>query len=192
MKTYATDLIRRSVSAVDAGRALGLDINHSSRCKCPLHGGADYNMRLYDGDRGYYCFVCHARGDVIGLVEGVLGCTFTEAVKWLSDAFNLGVDIDAPVSKETLLRAKLLAKQRKQLQAQIRRTERAVYDTYLDACELYWEIDGIINRLAPKQEDEVWNKVFCEALMLKAEVVENLKEAEDMLNGWEKYEHAGK
>lgn len=176
--------IVKSVSAVEAGRVLGLEINHSSRCKCPFHGGKDYNMKLYNGDRGYYCFVCHERGDVIGLVQHVLGIPFQDAVKWLSDEFHLGVDMDKSADKKTLQRAKKLAKQRRELERQVQQTERNIFDTYLDACENMNRIERIIDELAPNREDEEWNETFCTALKLKAEATEQLKEAEDLMMGW--------
>lgn len=90
---YKYSIIRESVSAIDVGKALGLDINGKGRCKCPFHNGNDRNMRVYDGNRGYYCFVCHASGDCIALAKQLLskGCRYNEAAEWIDRTFKLNV-----------------------------------------------------------------------------------------------------
>lgn len=83
--------IRNSVSAVEVARALGLNVDRHGRCSCPFHNGQDRNMKLYDGNRGYYCFVCHAAGDCISLVKGVVPeCSYVDAMWWINDQFRLG------------------------------------------------------------------------------------------------------
>lgn len=85
-------LIRETVSAVDVGNILGMDINHQGRCRCPFHNGEDRNMRVYPGDRGFYCFVCHESGDCIKLAKQLLGdCTYTDAAKWIDSTFHLNI-----------------------------------------------------------------------------------------------------
>ena len=44
-----TDIIRQSVSAVEAGRELGLRPDRHGRCACPVHNGKDRNCKLYEG-----------------------------------------------------------------------------------------------------------------------------------------------
>ena len=91
---YICDMIRNTVSALDAGRALGLSPGHDGRCKCFFHGGDHRNLRLYAGNRGYYCFVCHAYGDVISLVKAFHNCSFTDALCWLNDSFGLNLNLN--------------------------------------------------------------------------------------------------
>lgn len=90
---YAFELIRETVSALDVGRVLGLDINGHGRCRCPFHNGADRNMMVYPGNRGYYCFVCHEHGDSIRLAQRLLGddYTYTDAAKWIDSTFQLNI-----------------------------------------------------------------------------------------------------
>ena len=83
--------IRESVSAVEVGKALGLNVDRHGRCSCPFHQGKDRNMKLFDGNRGYYCFVCHKGGDCISLVQGVAPeCSYLDAMWWVNDYFQLG------------------------------------------------------------------------------------------------------
>lgn len=92
--SYAVDAIRQSVSAVDAGTALGLNPDRYGRCACPIHGGKNRNFKLYAGERGFHCFVCGASGDVIKLVRDVNRCSFPEALGWLNSEFALGLDLN--------------------------------------------------------------------------------------------------
>ena len=85
-------VVRNSVPTMDVARALGLNVDRHGRCSCPFHHGQDRNMKVYDGTRGYYCFVCHKGGDCISLVTGVAPeLSYTEAMWWINDRFNLGL-----------------------------------------------------------------------------------------------------
>lgn len=100
-QTYA--IIRGSVSAMDVGKMLGLDIDQHGRCRCPFHHGHDRNMRVYPGNRGYYCFVCHAGGDCISLAKELISedCNYYEAAKWIDTTFGLHLfDEDTPSVKQ--------------------------------------------------------------------------------------------
>lgn len=91
---YIADRIRSDVPVIEAARALGLQIDHAGRCKCFVHGGTHYNCKLYSGDRGFYCFTCHASGGTIDMVKQVNGCGFMDAVRWINDTFRLGLNLD--------------------------------------------------------------------------------------------------
>lgn len=86
-------IIRETVSALDVGRMLRLDINSKGRCRCPFHNGADRNMMVYPGNRGFYCFVCHEFGDSIALAKKLLGddCRYYDAARWIDEQFRLNL-----------------------------------------------------------------------------------------------------
>ena len=84
-------VIRNSISALDVGKELGLNVDRHGRCSCPFHNGKDRNLKLYDGNRGFYCFVCHKSGDCISLVKGIVpDVGYVDAMKWINDRFGLG------------------------------------------------------------------------------------------------------
>lgn len=168
-RRYTADLIRQSVTAREVAVALGLSLSGDFRCACPFHNGHDKNMKLYDGDRGYYCFVCHQKGDVISLAQGVLGCTFTEAIKWLSDTFHLSVGVDVRPSNETLQRAEKRARTRKELHRLEREAEGRSFDTFLSASDFIRQLEQTIDECAPDTPDAPWSKRFCMALKLMPE-----------------------
>ena len=86
-----SDAIRNSVSALEVAKALGLNVDRHGRCSCPFHHGQDRNMKVWDGNRGFYCFVCHESGDCIHLVQGVVSdIKYVDAMWWVNDQFGLG------------------------------------------------------------------------------------------------------
>ena len=87
------DTIRDTIPATTIAEMLGLTLDHSGRCACPFHNGQDKNMRIYPGNRGYYCFVCHAFGDCISLAKALLpsGFTYMDAAKWIDRTFHLNL-----------------------------------------------------------------------------------------------------
>ena len=106
------EVIRNTVSAIDVGRALGLNLDRHYRCSCPFHKGQDRNMKLYEGNRGFYCFVCHEGGDCIKLVQGVTDCTYMDAAWWINDEFNLGMrrSTDKPSIRQRMHRQQIRKK----------------------------------------------------------------------------------
>lgn len=91
---YIADRIRAEVPALEAARMLGLNVDSHGRCACFVHHGTDRNCRIYPGERGYYCYVCHCYGGTIDMVRQVNGCGFMDAVQWINDTFRLGLDLD--------------------------------------------------------------------------------------------------
>ena len=86
-----SEAIRNSVSALEVAKALGLNVDRHGRCSCPFHHGESRNMKCYEGNRGFYCFVCHESGDCIHLVQGVVpDIKYVDAMWWVNDNFGLG------------------------------------------------------------------------------------------------------
>lgn len=110
---YIADRIREEVPATEAAKMLGLKVDMHGRCQCPFHHGHDRNMRIYDGDGGYYCFVCHAYGGTIDLVKQVNGCGFMDAVQWINDMFQLHLDLNERSFRARERKAALYARQRR-------------------------------------------------------------------------------
>ncbi len=86
---------------VDVARRLGLQIDRKQtrprRALCPFHNDTTPSLNLYQRGNGdnphYHCFACGAHGDLVGLIRGVKGLTFTAAVQWLAE--ELGVTLPA-------------------------------------------------------------------------------------------------
>ena len=103
---YIAKVITETVSALDAGHAMGIHTDYKGRCPCPFHGGTHNNLKLYGENRGYYCFVCHEHGNVIDLVKKYQGMSFREAVIWINDTFGLNLNISFDMRKNIFERRK--------------------------------------------------------------------------------------
>ena len=171
-----TDTIRQSVSALDVGRELGLRPDRSGRCKCPLHESLRENMKLWQDDRGFYCFQCNAAGDVIKLVQFVNGCSFPSAVEWLNSAFHLGLPLDRPLDKNAAEAAKR-AKERKQAEREQKQAiERMEFDLYVICGRLLESLEEDKERYRPRRANEEWDRRFVNAIRMIPEVEEMAEE----------------
>lgn len=159
-----TDTIRQSVTAYQVGEALGLRPDRSGRCKCPLHESLRENMKLWQDDRGFYCFQCNAGGDVIKLVQQVQGVSFLQAVEWLNSAFHLSLPLDRPLDKNAIEAARIAQERRRMEREQQRRIEREKFDQYVDAVKRIGDLESDLEQYRPTRPDQPWDERFCAAL----------------------------
>lgn len=97
--------VRERVTAQEAARHYGLEVNRAGFCCCPFHGEKTPSMKLFPDDRGFYCFGCHKGGSVIDLVAGLLGLDPLGAVRQLNEDFRLGLEMDHKPDKRALQEA---------------------------------------------------------------------------------------
>jgi DNA primase len=160
----ATQIIKDNISAIDVGIAIGLEIKHG-RCKCPLHGGQNYNCVLYHGNRGFYCHQCKRGGDVISFVQQYYNMQFPNAIQWFNDTFNLGIDIYAPLDIETLKRAEKLKKAQKQRAEFQEWKDRMQFNLALTAEDIVRRLENVRDEKRPRTYGE-WDEEFCTAVEL--------------------------
>ncbi len=79
--------VKRAVPVPEAAARYGLEAGPSGMARCPFHPDKTPSLKLYDDH--YYCFGCHAHGDVIQLASGLLGLSPYAAARTLADAFGL-------------------------------------------------------------------------------------------------------
>jgi DNA primase len=82
----STDLVGLIGEAVSLKRT-GADY----RGPCPFHGGTNRNFAVIPRKGRYYCFVCHASGDVFSWFMNRMGLSYPEAVR--EAARRLGITI---------------------------------------------------------------------------------------------------
>ena len=84
--------IKASVTPKDAAERYGLTVNRNSMARCPFHPDKHPSLKLYDDH--FYCFSCHAAGDVIDLTAKLFGCSNYDAARKL--AADYGIDPTQP------------------------------------------------------------------------------------------------
>lgn len=160
------DAVKRSVSAEQAAKAIGLSVNRSGFCKCPLHGERTASVKLYPGTRGWYCFGCHQGGSSIDLVMAYYGMDLKAALEFMNSEFNLGLPIGYRASREQEEEAKRRAAER---EAEAKRREaagiarNAAFLRYLDVGAEIAQMERDKRYLAPKKGEE-WHPAFKYAL----------------------------
>ena len=161
----AVDAIKNNISAVDVGRKIGLNIDRHGRCSCPFHNGKDRNMKLFDGNRGYSCFVCHQSGDVIQFIRHYYNLSFKECISWFNEEYGLNLDLDAgmKMDPEKQRQAENALQRRKnaiELQAW---KERMMFDLSLLVDRIIERLEDIRDEKRPKTYGE-WDPEFCAAV----------------------------
>ena len=84
MSTYAR--IKQTVTTRQAAERYGLSVNQSGMVRCPFH--EDHNPSMKVDDR-FYCFGCHATGDVIDFTARLFGISLKDAAEKLAEDFGI-------------------------------------------------------------------------------------------------------
>lgn len=184
-RTYA-EIVKQRVSARTVGEDLGLNPNRDGRCRCLFHADRNPAMKLYNGSRGYYCFACHAGGDVIDLTMKALGIGRWDALRHLNDLYGLGLDLDRRDDKAMQSAKREAEKRAREREAAQKRQEGAVKALW-DASDYLDGLESMIRENAPetplngKYEDVDFDPVFAAALILRCEAREEVEDAQDRL-----------
>jgi DNA primase len=95
--------------------------------RCPFHEERTPSFSVSPG-RGYYCFGCHQKGDVITFVRETQGLDFVGAIEWLADRFRVPLEYEE-VSPEQAARRDRRARLHELLEQAAVYYERALWET---------------------------------------------------------------
>lgn len=159
-----TDTIRESVSADQVGMDYGLNPGRDGRCPCIFCSGTrDDTLKLYPGNRGFYCYRCHKSGDVITLYRQITGAGFRQAVEDLNGQYGLGLPLKT-ADQEAIQKAKVLSEKRKREREEKERYDRKLLEDLWDVADAVQLLEYFKTELAPKTRDEPWRQRFIVAL----------------------------
>lgn len=153
-----SDLFRRATEQLDIIEValwLGIELDRNSRARCPFHAERTASFFLSRSKRIYKCFGCGDGGDAIALTAKIKGIPPKEALKLLNERFGLGLDVDRPSNKKTLVEAR-----REQEKHKLKTYQTWLESTHNRLCTVHrtllkWRIE-----YAPKIEDEDTDKRF--------------------------------
>ncbi len=141
--------VKSEVTARQAAERYGVQINHSGMACCPFHNDRHPSMKI---DERFYCFGCHATGDVIDFTAKLFGLSPYDAAKKLAADFDihpLPPGQNAPIQK---LPAELSE----------RKEEQRVLGLLAD---YEWLLKQWKEEYAPATPDtENWDERFCQAI----------------------------
>lgn len=159
-----TDIIRGRISAEELGKDYGLKVGRDGRCPCIFcDGQREDTLRLYPEDRGFYCFRCHQRGDVIALYMQLTGCGFRQAVEGLNDQYGLGLPLDGG-DPQAEARARQEAEKRRAERARREAETHRMLELYWDAADAVQILEENRAELAPGSPEEPMRQRFVVAL----------------------------
>ena len=91
--SYIANEIKQRLNSRDVFKAYGIETNSKGFAVCPFHNEKTASFKVYNGDRGYYCFGCGESGDIIDFVKKFFNIAFNEALQKLNQDFGLGLPI---------------------------------------------------------------------------------------------------
>ena len=175
MVDYA-EIIKRLVPMQDVAERYTGEPIRFNRMRCPIHHGKDRNLRIYP--KSYYCWVCHAHGDVIQFVMSVFGLSFQDAMRRINDDFGLGL----PIGQE---QTELDRKRLDELNRKIEEHSRLEYARLSDAearermtagwVGVLHQVEIICEQRRPKTPWDEWADDWCEAMRVRTELLEEVK-----------------
>lgn len=133
-------------------------------------------MCLYPGDRGFYCFSCHAHGDATRLYQQALGLPPLEAARRVCRDFGLAYDHDRresrartppPRTADARTLAARLAQERERRAAQLLSVIRAAGDG-METIEQRMLAEGA--DYAQIYDDPVWGQLLIERTAAQEEL----------------------
>lgn len=147
------DDLREQLSMVEVVERYGLHPDRAGFLHCPFHSG-DHTASLKIYQKDFYCFGCHAHGDIFKFVMMMDGCDFKTAFKTLGG--QSGRLSDAAIVR--MRKRKREANKRKERLAKALAVFRYAvselhsYKQIADALEPFSEIWCEIQNLLPKLE----------------------------------------
>lgn len=149
-KAYITSEIKKALSTKEVFEFYGLKPNNKGFVCCFEHAEKTPSMKVYEGDRGYYCFGCNASGDIIDFVKKYFNLNFMQALEKLNEDFSLGLHINRQITEREREKIALQAFERKR-QAKASEEEKKRLETeYWASYDEWLRLDNILREQKPK------------------------------------------
>ena len=160
---YANE-IKSRVSSKEAFLYYGIELDRSGFCKCFLTGERTASLKVYDGDRGWHCFGCHAHGSVIDFVMQYFGLTFQDAISKINTDFSLGLPIGERISLRQRREMEHRQRERQEERNREQRERERLEAEYWAAFDVWKKYDTNKREFAPKSPNEDFHPLFVEAV----------------------------
>lgn len=164
-----------AVSCEDFARRVGLAVTRQGFCCCPFHGEDTPSLKLYKGDRGWYCFGCHQGGDVIAFARKYYGLDFSATIDALCREFGIAASEENHGNSAL---AAIEAAKRKATAERREREKRAVETEYWAAFDAWNDNENVIADTAPRSYDEPITDAFAAAIVRRGELRARLDQLE--------------
>lgn len=135
--------IKDALTMEEVARHYGFEIQRGGFISCPFHGGDHTpSLKIYPGNRGWYCHGCHKGGDVISFVRELYSLDFKQAVIRIDNDFGLGLTgvVSSPGKSEELERRRRELEEKKE-------HEKAYNTVWQKSVELTAQIDHMADEI---------------------------------------------
>lgn len=156
--------IKNRVSALDVCRQYGVDVNRAGFTRCLWHNEKTASLKIYPGDRGYFCFGCHAHGSSIDLVMKLFDESVGDACKRLNADFRLGLIKDGNVSRNERIMQNREAWERRRQQDEVKRQHEALIDEFNAAIKNLRLAQMLLTATEPTDPDADFDDYFAIAV----------------------------
>ena len=159
-----TDDIKNRINMIDICKTYGFNIQRGNFICCPFHNEKTPSLKLYDGNRGFYCFGCGEHGSVIDFVMRYFNLDFPKAISKLNDDFKLGLPIGKKIDRRTQIEMnKATFERKRKIESEKKRREQ-IENAYWEAFDEWKRLDDNRRNYAPKSPTEPLHPLFVEAL----------------------------
>ena len=149
---------------IDICKTYGFNIQRGNFICCPFHNEKTPSLKLYDGNRGFYCFGCGEHGSVIDFVMRYFGLDFQSAISKLNDDFRLGLPIGKKIDRRTQLEMSKAAFERKRKIESEKKHREQIENACWAAFDEWKRLDDNKRNYAPKTPTEPLHPLFVEAI----------------------------
>ena len=154
--------VKENVTARQAAEQYGLKVNRNGMVCCPFHKDRHPSMKV---EKGFYCFACGAKGDVIAFVSDFFHLMPLEAAKKLAEDFQISIQ-DSGTQK-----IRKRKKKRTPTSRSLHDTERKMEQWEQESIRILSEYLRLLEEwkreYAPKGPEGLWNEKFMEACRQK-------------------------
>jgi DNA primase len=178
--------IKKRVSALDVCRQYGVDVNRAGFARCLWHNEKTASLKIYPGDRGYFCFGCHAHGSSIDLVMKLFDESVGDACKRLNADFRLGLIQEGNLSTAERIARNKAAWERKKQAEREEKEHRELIDEFNGAIYHLRAVEMLYDAAAPTDKDEEWSEAFTVAAKERERARARADEALEALQEFEK------
>ena len=158
------DVIKSQINMIDICKTYGFNIQRGNFICCPFHYEKTPSLKLYDGNRGFYCFGCGEHGSVIDFVMKFFGLSFGDAIKKINEDFSLGLPIGEKIDRRKQLEMNRQAFIRKREMNAKKAERERLENAYWAAFDEWKRLDDNKRNYAPKTPEEPLHPLFVEAL----------------------------
>lgn len=161
-----------------AVRSVGIEVNRAGFCHCPFHADRTASMKVYPGNRGWYCFGCGAGGDVIDFVRQYYGLDFNNAIEKIKQEFGIAVQQNAPLSASDALLRRVCEEARRAQAKKAKREYDAIERRYWATFDKWLANEKTIDEKAPLSRDDDFDPDFVRAVVAREELRAELEDME--------------